>query len=91
MLGLLLEELNTTPTDICLGRGICFIRMNNKNQRFLYYLMKYMNPPNIVNKESGIVFGSIKSNDINNLEVYISKSKETQQKIAKVLSAFLLI
>ena len=50
--------------------------------------MKYMNPPNIVNKESGIVFGSIKSNDINNLEVYISKSKETQQKIAKVLSAF---
>ena len=53
--------------------------------------MKYMNHPNIVNKESGIVFGSIKSNDINNLEVYISKSKETQQKIAKVLSAFLLI
>ena len=32
--------------------------------------------------------GSINSNDINNLKVCISKSKDTQKKIAKVLSAF---
>ena len=80
-------ELNITPANICLGRGVCSIREKNNNQTFLYYLMKYMKPI-IVNKESGTVFGSINSNDINNLEICIPKFKETQQKIAKMLSAF---
>ena len=80
-------DINITPVDICLGRGVCSIREKNNNQTFLYYLMKYMKPI-IVNKESGTVFGSINSNDINNLEVCIPKSKETQKKIAKMLSAF---
>ena len=31
---------------------------------------------------------SINSNDINNLKVCISKSKDTQKKIVKILSAF---
>jgi len=32
-------DLNITPVDMCLGRGVCGIRMKNNNQTFLYYLM----------------------------------------------------
>ena len=28
-------ELNITPVDMCLGRGVCSLRMKNGNQDFL--------------------------------------------------------
>ena len=78
-------DLNITPVDMCLGRGVCSLRMNNGNQEYLYYLMKY-NVAELINKESGTVFGSVNRNDINNLEVNIHEENE-QIKIAKLLSA----
>ena len=30
-------DLNITPSDVCLGRGVCSLRMKNENQEFLYY------------------------------------------------------
>ncbi len=78
-------DLNITPVNMCLGRGVCSLRANNNNQNFLFYLMKYYMPL-LLNKESGTVFGSVNKNDINNLEINLPPL-ETQKKIASILSA----
>lgn len=77
-------DLNITPMDMCLGRGVCSLRMRNGNQDFLYYMMKYY-MPQLLNKESGTVFGSVNRNDINGLEVEIPEDAEVQEKIARYL------
>ena len=78
-------DLNITPSDVCLGRGVCSLRMKNGNQEFLYYMMKYY-VPKLVNMESGTVFGSVNKNDINELEVDIPTDENQQLKISKILS-----
>ena len=78
-------DLNITPVDMCLGRGVCSLRMKNGNQEFLYYMMKYY-MPQLLNKESGTVFGSVNRNDINGLEIDIPEEPEKQQKIARYLA-----
>ncbi len=78
-------DINITPVDICLGRGVCGIRMKNGNQDFLFYLLKYY-MPQLLKKESGTVFGSVNRNDINALEIDIPDDENTQKKIARFLS-----
>ena len=76
--------LNITPVDMCLVRGVCSLRMKNKNQSFLFYMMKYY-VSHLIKKESGTVFGSVNRNDINGLEVDIPENVEEQKKIARYL------
>ncbi len=78
-------DLNFTPVEMCLGRGVCGIRMKNGNQDFLFYLLKYY-MPQLLNKESGTVFGSVNRNDINGLELEIPNDIEQQRRIARVLA-----
>ncbi|MBQ9246660.1 restriction endonuclease subunit S [bacterium] len=78
-------DLNIITKDICIGRGLCALRMKNNNQEFLFYLMKHYSKE-LINKESGTVFGSINRNDISSLEVDIPENTETQAKIADYLS-----
>ena len=78
-------ELNITPINICLGRGVCSLRMKNGNQEFLYYMMKYYRKQ-LIKKESGTVFGSVNKKDIEGLEVNIPENIEVQKKIARFLS-----
>lgn len=78
-------DLNITPVDMCLGRGVCSLRMKNDNQEFLFYLMKYV-MPQLLSKESGTIFGSVNRNDINALEVDIPSDDETQRRIALYLT-----
>lgn len=77
-------DLNITPVDMCLGRGVCSLRMKNGNQSFLYYMMKYY-VPHLLKKESGTVFGSVNRNDINGLEVGIPEDEQIQRRIARYL------
>ncbi len=77
-------DLNITPVDMCLGRGVCSLRMKNGNQDFLFYMMKYY-MPQLLNKESGTVFGSVNRNDINGLEVDIPEDLKKQKRIARYL------
>ena len=76
--------LNITPVDMCLGRGVCSLRMKNGNQSFLFYMMKYY-ISHLLKKESGTVFGSVNRNDISGLEVDIPEDIEEQNKIARYL------
>ena len=76
--------LNITPVDMCLGRGVCALRMKNGNQSFLFYMMKnYVS--HLLKRESGTVFGSVNRNDINSLEVDIPEDVEEQKRIARYL------
>lgn len=79
-------DLNITPVEMCLGRGVCSLRMKNGNQDFLFYIMKHC-VPHLLKKESGTVFGSVNKNDISGLEVDIPEDVQVQNKIAGVLSA----
>ena len=76
--------LNITPVDMCLGRGVCSLRMKNGNQSYLFYMMKYY-VSHLIKKESGTVFGSVNRNDINGLEVDIPEDVDEQKKIARYL------
>lgn len=76
--------LNITPLDMCLGRGVCSLRMKNGNQSFLFYMMKYY-VSHLLKRESGTVFGSVNRNDINGLEVDIPEDVEEQKRIARYL------
>jgi len=78
-------DLNYTPVDMCLGRGVCSIRMKNGNQDFLFYLLKYY-MPQLINKESGTVFGSVNRNDIKGLEIEVPDDEEKQCQISRILS-----
>ena len=78
-------ELNITTSKVCLGRGVCSMRMKNGNQEFLYYLMKYY-VPRLLEKESGTVFGSVNRNDIEGLDIDIPENIESQNKITELLS-----
>lgn len=78
-------DVNITPVDICLGRGVCSLRMKNGSQEFLYYMMRHYAQA-LINRESGTVFGSVNKNDVNGLDVEVP-SEETQRKIAAILSA----
>lgn len=77
-------DLNITPIDMCLGRGVCALRMKNGNQDFLFYLMKYY-MPQLINKESGTVFGSVNKQDIIGIEVEIPKDEQQQRVISRYL------
>ena len=79
-------DLNITPVQMCLGRGVCSIRAINGNQDFIYYLMKY-SIEQLLSKESGTVFGSVNRNDINGLDLDIPEDSVIQQKIARYLTA----
>lgn len=77
-------DLNITPIDICLGRGVCSLRMKNGNQSFLFYMMKYY-ISHLLTKEGGTVFGSVNKNDIKSLEVEIPEGIQEQKIIARYL------
>lgn len=77
-------DLNITPVDMCLGRGVCSLRMKNGNQSYLFYMMKYY-IPYLLQKESGTVFGSVSKRDITELEVDIIEDVEKQKRIVSYL------
>lgn len=78
-------DLNLATTDICLGRGICSLKMNNGNYEFLFYLLKYYSKQ-LNNNGNGTIFSSINRNEIYNLEINIPSNEIIQKKIAKILS-----
>ena len=77
-------DLNIAQEDICIGRGVCSIKMKNGYNEFLYYLLK-ANISQLINKESGTVFGSINKNDIETVEVTLPTEPKDQVKLLNIL------
>lgn len=78
-------DINIAPEKLCIGRGLCSLKMKKSNNIFLYYLLKYYSKI-FINNESGTVFGSINKNDINNMIVSIPKNIDDQNKIGQILN-----
>lgn len=79
-------DLNIANKRVCIGRGLCSLKMkNNNNNMFLYYLLEY-NKRNMINNQTGTIFGSINKSFIESMQVRIPKSILEQEKIMETLS-----
>lgn len=78
-------DINIANDEICIGRGLCSINSKDKNNEFLYYLLHFLKNE-IINNESGSVFGSINRTDLSNINVLYPPIEE-QKAIAEVLSS----
>lgn len=79
-------DINIANTNICIGRGLCSINFKNGNNLFLFYLLHFIKKE-IINAESGTVFGSVSRNDLENISVIIPVDTTEQKSIASVLSS----
>ena len=77
-------DLNITTEDICIGRGLCSIKVKKGSNEFLYYLLK-ANISSLINHSNGTIFSSINKKDIENFELKIPKSIQTQNNILFIL------
>ena len=76
-------DLNITNQDICIGRGLCSIEMKNKNNKYLYYLLKN-SMQEIKRKSTGTVFDSINRKELEDIEI-LNFGEEQQNKILNIL------
>ncbi|MCX6809400.1 MAG: restriction endonuclease subunit S [Candidatus Berkelbacteria bacterium] len=76
-------DLNITPVEMCLGRGLAAINAKNGNNEYIYQLLEAYRDK-VLGQETGTVYGSISRDDIFNLELPFAP-KDEQQKIAEVL------
>lgn len=79
-------DTNIANERVCIGRGLASLKINEGVNDFLFYLLK-ANAGELINRESGTVFGSISKEDISNLMVRIPESIEDRKRIASILSA----
>ncbi|MBU1122480.1 MAG: restriction endonuclease subunit S [Candidatus Omnitrophica bacterium] len=80
-------DINIATERICIGRGVASLKINNGMHDFLFYLLK-ANVSELINKESGTVFGSINKDDLFSLRVKVPESVEVQLRISSILSSF---
>jgi type I restriction enzyme, S subunit len=74
-------EISKATFNCCLGRGVCAFSYNNE---YLYYYLIFIE--NTWNKYStGSTFDSVNSKQLNELFIFLPKSKEEQIKTASIL------
>ncbi len=78
-------DINIANQKICIGRGLASLNSNTGDNVFLYYLLYFLKRE-ILNSESGTVFGSINRTDLENIEILLPPLPE-QRAIASVLSS----
>ena len=78
-------DINIATTEICIGRGLASLKSKFDNNVYLFYLLHYIKRE-IINNESGTVFGSVNKIDLENIKVLIPDINE-QNEIAEILSS----
>jgi type I restriction enzyme S subunit len=80
-------EVNIAIEKSCIGRGIAALSMKNKNNEFLYYLLKYYTRY-FKSISGGTTYESIGKDQIAEIELLIPEDINEQKRIAEILSAF---
>ncbi len=77
-------DINWAHTDICIGRGLASFKAY-EDDVFLYYLLHHMKQ-DIIQAETGSVFGSVSKGDLEKIEIHLPPPPE-QKAIAEILSS----
>src|ERR1700722_8639955 len=80
-------DLNFTPFDICIGRGLASIKAKNGNNIFIYYALKY-NIQNLIKQGAATTFDSVNKDIINSFELIIPKEEAIRNKVSIILFFF---
>ncbi len=78
-------DINIADQKVCIGRGVCSLRMKSGSQDFLYYLLK-ANIKKLLQKQNGTVFSSVNKKDIENLIIRMPEDIKDQTSIASFLN-----
>jgi len=78
-------DINIANRKICIGRGLASFNAKNQQNLFLFYLLHFIKG-DIINSESGTVYGSVNKNDLKSVPILLPPLPE-QRAIASVLSS----
>ncbi len=78
-------DINIASENICIGRGLCSLKMKNGDNSFLFFLLHYIKS-SIIQMESGSVFGSVNKDILSKISVSLPPLPQ-QQKIASILKS----
>ena len=62
-------DLNISPFECCIGRGLAALRSKSGNNSFLFYVMKYFKTVFERRNTEGTTFGSITKDDLHSLKL----------------------
>jgi len=80
-------DVNIATEKSCIGRGVAALQMKNRNNDFLYFLLKNYTKY-FKGISGGTTYESINKDQIENIELMIPEKPDTQRRIAAILSAF---
>ena len=64
-------DLNISPFECCIGRGLAALRSKSGNNSFLFYVMKYFKTVFERRNTEGTTFGSITKDDLHSLKLVV--------------------
>lgn len=80
-------DVNVATEKSCIGRGVAALRMKNRNNDFLYFLLKNYEK-HFKSISGGTTYESINKDQIESIELLIPENPAEQKRIAGMLSAF---
>jgi len=75
-------NINIADKKICIGRGLASLNAKNQQNLFLFYLLHFIKD-DIINLESGTVFGSVNKKDLESVPILLPPLPE-QRAIASI-------
>lgn len=77
-------DLNIAPVNLCIGRGLCSISVDESLRSFVYYLLKN-EIKNLENQSTGTIFSSVNRKTLENLKVNVPTKISDQKNIGDFL------
>ena len=80
-------DLNISPFECCIGRGLAALRSKSGNNSFLFYVMKYFKTVFERRNTEGTTFGSITKDDLHSLKL-VAPADNVLEKYNEIASKY---
>ena len=80
-------DLNISPFECCIGRGLAALRSKSGNNSFLFYVMKYFKTVFERRNTEGTTFGSITKDDLHSLKL-VAPADNALEKYNEIASKY---
>lgn len=80
-------DLNISPFECCIGRGLAALRSKSRNNSFLFYVMKYFKTVFERRNTEGTTFGSITKDDLHSLKL-VAPADNVLEKYNEIASKY---